>query len=1033
MKKVHLLSFIIHYSLFIIQFFFFSLPIHAQTTIDLSGQWQFQIDRNDRGITEGWWAPDYKFDDSILLPASMPQRLKGDDISVDTKWVGSLYDSSYFFNPYMKKYRNPGKDMKLQFFLTPDKHYVGVAWYKKTVHIDDTESLPLYTLYLERPHITTQVWVNGEQVSAEQNSLSVPHKHFLYGYLKPGDNTIAIRVNNDPETVKVGQDSHSVSDQTQGDWNGLVGKIELQPFNYIDNVKVYPDVDSKTARIHLDLQGLQKKESAIITLKATPFNTTSNFSSQVIVAQPQTAILTDLTSTTKDITLSLGDNMLLWDEFHPNLYRLDIEVKTKDRTTNSSTVFGMRKIEIKDKMFYVNGNEIQLRGTVENCDFPLTGYPPTDLESWLKVFCTCKSYGLNHMRFHSYCPPEAAFLAADMVGFYIQPEGPSWPNHGVKLGQGQPIDTYLMEEALAISDVYGNHPSFTMFCFGNEPAGNWVKWATEHTAKMKVWDDRRVYGGFSVGGGWAWQPGSEYQVKAGARGLNEWSKRAPESMADFRNNIAMYNGKDAPGTKIEMPYVSHETGQWCAFPNFDEISKYSGVNKAKNFEIFRDLLRDNGMESRAHDFLMASGKLQAICYKAEIERTLRTPKYAGFQLLSLNDYSGQGTALVGLTDVFFDDKGYINSTEFSEFCSSVVPLARIPKFTYTNDEKFEASIELSQFSGTTLKGVSPHWVIFKEPSHRTIDGIHSTKGALNMEAPLAFGDLPVRDLPIGSNIDLGTISVPLDKITEPTKLTLAVSIPNNGSSSATPLAMNRWSFWVYPASAGSNLPSHVMKTVKSGKRTGSVWMGNILITDTLDTEALKALNKGKNVLICAAGKVSYGKEVVQQFTPVFWNTSWFKMRPPHTTGIYVENTHDIFELFPTDYHSDLQWWELVNRAQVMQFTDFPRDFQPLVQSIDTWFVSRKIGMLFEARVGKGKLVMTSMDITNNLDTRHAARQLRESIINYMSSNKFQPQWTLSADLISDLFTKVAGEVSMFTKDSPDELKPSLDNSIKTKK
>lgn len=1005
----------------------FVLSLFAQTTIDLSGEWQFQIDRNNQGVNEGWFKPEFKFDDKITLPASMPQRLKGDDISVDTKWVGSLYDSSYFFNPYMKKYRNPGKDMKLQFFLTPDKHYVGVAWYKKTIHIDDKDPLPLYTLYLERPHITTQIWVNGEKVSYEQKSLSIPHKHYMYGFLKPGDNTIAIRVNNDPETVKVGQDSHSVSDQTQGDWNGIVGKIELQPFNYVDYVQVYPDVDSRSARVHLELQGLQKKESATITIKATPFNTSSaeKGSTSAITIPAQKVILTDLTSISKDLTLSLGDEMLLWDEFHPNLYRLDVEVATATRTTHTSTVFGMRKVEIKDKMFYVNGREAQLRGTVENCCFPLTGYPPTDLDSWLKVFRTCKSYGLNHMRFHSYCPPEAAFLAADMTGFYIQPEGPSWPNHGVKLGNGQPIDEYLMDEAVAISLTYGNHPSFTMFCFGNEPAGNWVKWATEHTAQIKEYDPRRVYGGFSVGGGWAWQPGSEYQVKAGARGLNEWAKRAPESMVDFRNNIAVYNGKDAPGTKIEMPYVSHETGQWCAFPNFDEISKYTGVNKAKNFEIFRDLLRDNGMESRAHDFLMASGKLQALCYKAEIERTLRTPKYAGFQLLSLNDYSGQGTALVGVTDVFFDDKGYINSTEFSEFCSSIVPLARIPKFTYTNEEKFEASIELSQFSDAILKGVTPHWVIYKEPSHRTIDGIHNATGLLNMEAPVAFGDLPTSDLPIGSNIDLGKIAVPLDKITEPTKLTLAVSIPNNDSSSATPLAMNHWSFWVYPSSTDVSISNKAMKNIKAGKRAGSMWMNNILITDTLDTEALKALNKGKNVLVCAAGKVSYGKEVVQQFTPVFWNTSWFKMRPPHTTGIFVENTHDIFELFPTDYHSDLQWWELVNRAQVMQFTDFPRDFQPLVQSIDTWFVSRKIGMLFEAKVGKGKLVMTSMDITNNLDTRHAARQMRESILNYMRSAKFNPQWTIAPDLISDLFTKVAGDVNMFTNDSPDELKPAL--------
>ena len=984
--------------------FAYILPSAAQT-IDLSGQWQFRIDRDGKGESEAWYAATTPFDDTILLPASMPQRLKGDDISVNTRWVGSLYDSSYFFNPYMKRYRNPGKDMKLQFFLTPDKHYVGKAWYKKTITLPDSADLPMYALYLERPHITTQVWVNGEKVDRMQKSLSVPHVFYLYGMLNPGENTIAICVDNDPETVKVGQDSHSITDQTQGDWNGIVGKMELRPFNALDYVAVYPDIDNRRANVHVEMLDCKPGKKATLTLKATAFNTDKT---HAVSSKPVQITLSDDKVVSSDVALDMGDGMLLWDEFHPQLYRLEVCLTTADgRTYTKETVFGMRKIEIRDKMFYVNGRQIQLRGTVENCNFPNTGYPPMDVDSWLRVFNRCKAYGLNHVRFHSYCPPEAAFLAADMVGMYIQPEGPSWPNHGVKLGRGEPIDTYLMDESLAIVDEYGNHPSFTFFAFGNEPAGNWVKWSTDHVAQMKQHDPRHLYCGFSVGGGWAWQPGSEYAVKAGARGLNEWSKRAPESIVNFEKNITTYNGKDMPNTPITMPFVSHETGQWCAFPNFDEIPKYTGVNKAKNFEIFRDLLRDNGMESRAHDFMMASGKLQAICYKAEIERTMRTPRYAGFQLLALNDYSGQGTALVGLTDVFFDDKGYMTSEEFREFCSPIVPLAKMPKFTYKSDETFVADVELNQFSDADMKNAKIHWSL--TPAPKTQGDIM----LLNQPAPLAEGDFDARDFPVGGNIPIGRISVPLSEVEEASKYTLSVSIPGTE-------VRNHWDIWVYP----TQLTTKVKYEKKSWIPKG------IYVTDSLDAKAIKTLNKGGKVLICAGGKVTYGKEVVQQFTPVFWNTSWFKMRPPHTTGILVDNAHPIFDLFPTDYHSDLQWWELVNRAQVMQFSDFPADFQPLVQSIDTWFVSRKIGMLFEAKVGKGKLVMTTMDITNNLDKRIVARQMRESILSYMQSDKFSPAWDININNVSDLFTKVAGAVNMFTKDSPDELKPSLDNSIK---
>ena len=985
----------------------------AQDVIDLSGEWQFQIDRENKGESEGWFLPDHALDDRITLPASMPEKLKGDDISINTRWVGSLYDSNYFYNPYLAKYRKPGKDMKLQFFLTPDKHYVGRAWYKRKVNIDKKWIASPYSvleLILERPHIVSQIWINEKKIQEKRNSLSVPHIYSIYGlFFKPGENTITVCIDNNPALVPIGQDSHSISDHTQGDWNGIVGKMILRPASLLKHVQVYPDIDNKKAVAHLTFGNITEKEQATITMSATAFNTDKKHE---VKAKTITKTIDPVNDNTLDVTLDMGNDMLLWDEFNPQLYRLTVSIKTKTRSCTEETVFGMRKIEIREKMFYLNGRQIMLRGTVENCDFPNTGYPPMDVDSWVKLFKTCKSYGLNHMRFHSYCPPEAAFLAADMVGFYIQPEGPSWPNHGVRMGRGEFVDDYLYSESEKIVDTYGNHPSFTFFAFGNEPAGNWVKWSTDAVAKIKEHDIRHLYCGFSVGGGWAWQPGSEYAVKAGARGLNEWIRRAPESTVNFAKNIEKYDGKDAPNTPITIPFVSHETGQWCVFPNFDEIKKYTGVNKAKNFEIFQDILRDNGMESRGHDFLMASGKLQALCYKAEIERTLRTPNYAGFQLLSLNDYTGQGTALVGVTDVFFDNKGYISPEEFREFCSPIVPLAKIQKFTWKNTETFEADMELSQYSDKDLKNIAAHWIVSQNGKE------------------IASGNLPAKDLPVGGIIGLGKIRVPLTNINEAGKYTLAVNLPDTE-------AKNHWDFWVYPEADGTKALADEKTKQKNAKATDYVvipgMFNDIYITDAFDKQTLKVLKKGGKVLICAAGKVSYGREVEQYFTPVFWNTSWFKMRPPHTTGILVENKHDIFKLFPTDYHSDLQWWELVNRAQVMQFTDFPKDFQPLIQSIDTWFLSRKLGMLFEANVGKGKLVMTTMDLNTNLDKRIVARQMRTSILSYMLSDKFKPQWTITQECIADLFTKVAGAINMYTNDSPDELKPALNSPTNLKK
>ena len=929
--------------------------MNAQT-IDLSGRWKFQIDRDDRGVAEQWYV-NHKFDDSIDLPCSMPQRLKGDDISVNTRWVGSLYDSSYFYNPYMKQYRQPGKDMKLTFFLTPDKHYVGVAWYQKVVSIDRVDKQSTYTLYLERPHIETTLFVNGQRVGM-RNSLVTAHQYDVTQYLQAGDNVITLRIDNRPETVDVGQDSHSITDQTQGDWNGIVGRMELQQTGNtrIVDMQVYPDIDKNEALVKLQLVGKPKTKVKLALSLTTG---------------QQAAAALSLTADTvwTELVLPMGLDVQLWDEFHPYLYDLTATASVKNKTTDERhTTFGMRRFEIRGKMFYVNGREVQLRGTVENCDFPLTGYAPMDVESWMRVFTRCREYGLNHMRFHSYCPPEAAFEAADRVGFYLQPEGPSWPNHGVALGNGRKIDTYLMDETKRMARDYGNHPSFCMLACGNEPAGRWVDWVSNFVDYWKQTDSRRVYTGASVGGSWAWQPKSQYHVKAGARGLT-WASSRPNSTDDYSRNIG----------SVAEPYVSHETGQWCAFPNFDEIPKYTGVNKARNFEVFRDILRDNGMQSRERQFLMAAGKLQALCYKYEIERTMRTPQYAGFQLLSINDYSGQGTALVGVTDVFFDDKGYMTAPEFREFCAPIVPLAKIQKFTYKTSETFHADIMLNQYSDHDLGIVTPHYTI-------------SGSGGI-----VAEGNLPAVNAPIGNNIAIGAVDFALTDIGEAQKLTLTVSIPGTE-------AKNHWDFWVYPAVVEAD--------------AGRVW-----VSSEFDEKTQNVLKRGGTVLLTAAGRVNYGKEVVQHFVPVFWNTSWFKMRPPHTTGIYVETEHSIFDLFPTEYHSNLQWWELLNKAQVMQLSEFPADFQPLVQSIDTWFLSRKLGMLFEANVLGGRLVMTTMDITSNLDERIVARQMRASILRYMNSGRFQPQHTIAPELITDLYEKTAPPVNMFTKDSPDELIP----------
>ncbi|MBE7172200.1 MAG: beta-glucuronidase [Williamsia sp.] len=974
---------------FISRFFFLHCLLFAalrlsSQSVSLAGEWRFAIDRNNAGITEQWF--NRKLADAVHLPGTMTENGKGDDVTLQTKWTGSIYDSSFFFRPSLAKYRQPD-NLKIPFWLTPLKHYVGVAWYQRDIEIPAGWQHKQISLLLERSHIQTQAWIDGQQAGAN-NSLVAPHVFDLTKWITPGRHVLTIRIDNTLKDVNVGPDSHSVTDQTTTNWNGIVGRISLEaaPLVSISDVQVFPDINQKIARVSISVTN---KTGATVTgnilLSAKSFNT-AHLHTVPALTQAFTA---DTGLQVIEVPFTMGSQVQLWDEFTPALYKL----VTTLTVTNTGRVekaidFGMREVKVNGTRIEVNGRPVFLRGTVNNSEFPLTGYAPMDEAAWRRVFTIAKAHGLNHMRFHSWCPPEAAFAAADKTGFYLQPEGPSWPNHGTSLGDGRFIDQYLYDETNRMETQYGNHPSYCMLSAGNEPAGrNHAAYLGKFVRYWQAKDKRRVYTGASVAMSWPLYPESDYMIKSGARGL-DWTNKRPENQTDYRAAIE----------KFAVPYVTHEMGQWCVFPDFREIKKYTGITRARNFELFREDLADHGMADRAQEFLLASGKLQALCYKEEIEKSLRTPGLAGFQMLGLQDFPGQGTALVGVLDAFWDSKPYITAKQWSRFCNTTVPLSRISKFVYTNTENFEADIELYHFGAAPLQNKVLSWTVKDE------------KGAI-----VGAGKFPSKTYAIGNCLAVGKIQLPLLKVVRAEKLKLEVTIEE------TPFA-NDWDFWVYPETYSAK--SANAKPLSVTSRQSKTTPPDIYYTDTLDAKAEEVLNGGGKVFLNAAGKVVKGKEVVMYFTPVFWNTSWFKMRPPHVTGIAVQASHPAFRDFPTESHSNLQWWEIVNRAQVMNLEDFPRGFTPLVQPIDTWFMNRRLGLILEARVGKGKLVVSSASLSSDTAHRIVARQLFYSIRQYMQSDGFNPKETVTLAVVRDLFRTPSRERwDSFTKDSPDELKP----------
>ena len=427
-------------------------------------------------------------------------------------------------------------------------------------------------------------------------------------------------------------------------------------------------------------------------------------------------------------------------------------------------------------------------------------------------------------------------------------------------------------------------------------------------------------------------------------------------MSDYRDFVSRH----------QVPVISHEVGQWCVYPNFGEIGKYTGVLRAKNFEIFRDSLKANHMLDQAGDFLMASGKLQALCYKEEIESLLRTPGLGGFQMLQLHDFPGQGTALVGVLDAFWDSKGYISAEQFRRFACETVPLARMKKRTWTNDELFTAELEIAHFGPAAIPEAEAIWSIRSNP-----------------EGEVASGVFPSQTIPIGNCTSLGRVATPLAGIREARQLKLRVEV------AGTPFA-NDWDFWVYPAGIAEKAPN------------------GILIVDRLDEQVLAALKDGGKVLLMPGparvkgdgrGKVQLG------FSSIFWNTAWTGGQPPHTLGILCDPKHPALAEFPTDPHTNWQWWELIANSQCMILDGLPPKLRPIVQVIDDWFTNRRLGLVFEARVGSGKILVCNIDLHGDLADRPVARQLRRSLVHYMDTSSFSPTVSLDPAQIRDLFTE----------------------------
>ena len=820
--------------------------------------------------------------------------------------------------------------------LTRKHSFIGAAFYKREINLPPSMAGKPLALKLERVIWQSSVWVDGKQLAGAEESLTTPHYYLIPGGLEAGKHTLMLRIDNRQRyNVNPSLLAHAYTNDTQIIWNGVLGEISLTALAPVEvaQVDVYPDAAARTARVRT-LLVRHAPEAASAKLEYRPGGRTVR---QDVALQGDTTVV--------EQTLELS-GAKPWDEFAPNLQTLTVRCGQDARTVT----YGLRDFKRAGDHIEVNGRRIFLRGTLNCCVYPLTGTPPLDEKGWEKEFQVVKDWGLNHVRFHSWCPPDAAFRAADRMGLYLQVELPDWARN---IGEPE-MNRFLKDEYDRIIREYGNHPSFCMLTCGNE-LDRGYDWLNAMLRYMKKADPRHIYANssYSMGTGHKGYPEPEDQFMVASRtylgqirGQDYIDSRSPDFTQDFSAYTADF----------DVPLISHEVGQYSVFPHLAEIDKYTGVLDPLNFKGIRNVMESKGLLDKAEDWTMASGRLGALLYKEEIERALKTPRLSGFQLLGLQDFSGQSTALVGLVDAFWDNKGLVSPEWFRQACAPVTPLARFSKPWWAEDELFTATVEVANYGPEDLTA-DVRWIL-RGSDQRVI-----AKGVFEDQS-LATG---------GNSLMPEPVRVALDGFANPERLDFEVQVAGTQWR-------NSWNIWVYPDDPADDL-------------------GGVVTARTLE-EALPVLQEGGTVLLSPDPQTVRGEK--GKFVPVFWSPVFFP-REAGTMGLLCDPTHPALAGFPTEEHSDWQWWWLTKHSKAINLDAMP-GAGAIVEAVDNFTQNRHLAYIFETQCESGRLLFCAMDLLGEeADQRSDVHALRSSLLAYMNSTGFHPEGRTKIEDLEELF------------------------------
>lgn len=900
------------------------------------------------------------------------------------------------------------KDAPIATRFTRRHTYEGEARISRKITVPDYGTDRLFVL-AERAR-ALRLLVDGEACAVfRQGTLSTPYIFELTG-AAPGEHEFTFLSDNSyPGMPKAAICySSAATDETQTNWNGILGECSMytRPQNFIDSLRVYPravkkEEKNKAGGYVLDVcvelaPGAKKvyKDAKIIlqseALAAGELEDTQTLTEIISYSGEGLAEAgTDKEENPKTMEiwfrdLPLRENVKLWDEDEGNLYEmavtLDNGMSAEDKggsTAECRTRFGIRSFgDNGSGRLALNGRAIFLRGEANCAEYPETGHPPMTIPEWKEMLLKYRSYGINFVRFHSHCEPEAAFAAADELGMLLQPELSHWdPKDAFGTEESY---RYYRAELVDLLKTYANHPSFVMLTLGNElqAQDEGRERMRELVRTAKRMDPTRLYanGSNAFYGEEGCDPESDFYTSqsckdvvirgtfSGMRGyLNENYPSADrtydEAMAEIRK-------------EYQKPVFSFEVGQFEVLPDFEELESFHGISDPVNLKLIKKRVEERGLLPTWEKYVEATGELSRLAYREEIEAAMRTRELSGISLLGLQDFPGQGTALVGMMNSHLEPKPYdfARPERFREFFQECRILVKLPHYTYEAGERLIAEVEAANFGKENIEGVFC-WTLAGKKSVSE-NGNCEPAEIKSKNTVIATGeDTEITICRPGSYTEVGSLDIPLDFVEKNTALTLKVRIGD--SISAYPI-------WVY-------------------RKTTPVCPENVYETRVFDMKTREILQNGGRVYLSPdADKESLPNSIKTQFTTDFWSVGTFADQEGGM-GQLIDTEHPIFKEFPTDFHTDWQWWIMATKRAVI----LPHPMKTIITEMDSYAFLRPMAQMIEFRCLKGKVLLSTMELHKSQQYPEV-RALQASIYTYLSGENFEPAEEITEEELSML-------------------------------